>query len=717
MTFDNPQSLAKELFVETRSFFFRPFDIIRGFRAENLRYDLLAGLTVAVVMLPQAMAYALIAELPPQIGIWSVIVASVVGILWGSSRFLHTGPTNAASLLVLSTLLAVAAPGTPQYLAFAGVMAVMVGLIRLFMGLARMGVLVNFVADSVVVGFTAGAGILICINQLQHILRVEIEPTPMFIQTLYELALVNDTVHFPSLLIGGGTIVLMLVVKRVRPSWPDALTAILVMTLVSWVFRLSQHGIIVVGEIPRGLPPIAKLPLLDIHLIRSLATGALAVAVIGLVEAMSIARAITAKSGERIDTNQEFVGQGLANIAAGLFSGYTCSGSFTRTAVNYASGARSPMSVIFAALFVVAIVAALAPLASLIPRATLAGLLIVIGIRLVDTKKMASVWRISRGDTTIMIATFAATLLLPLEFAVLTGILVSFGRHLAETSTPQVQRLLPDENFEELIYVPENPECPQLGVLTIRGSLYFGATVHVEDEIRKHVDAYPQQKFLLLQMQQVNRCDVTGLRMLETLVDQTRRRGGDLYLTGVHQAVWQRMKLGGFDLLLGHNHFLPEDTAIENLFYKVLDPAICIYKCPLRVWSHCQTLPKSDRLVEIVDLPEAQAIPATSMITPAELWELLGQEPVADRPLVVDVREKPEYQVGHIPDVELKPMPELLGSTGGLPKDRDIVFVCRTGRRSSRVIVALQKRGYHRLRMLNGGMMAWREAGLPQVIE
>ncbi len=716
MSADNNQSLAKELFEETRSYFFRPFDVIRGFRAENIRFDLLAGLTVAVVMLPQAMAYALIAELPPQIGINSVIVASVVGVLWGSSRFLHTGPTNAASLLVLSTLLTVAAPGTPEYLAAAGVMAVMVGLIRLFMGLARMGVLVNFVADSVVVGFTAGAGILICINQLQHVLKIEIEPTPLFFQTLDELFRSNDPIHWSSLIIGLGTILAMLVIKRLRSSWPDALIAIVVMTLISGILRLEQRGVVVVGTVPGGLPPIANLPLLDIHLIRNLATGALAVAVIGLVEAMSIARAITAKSGDRIDANQEFVGQGLANIAAGLYSGYTCSGSFTRTAVNYASGARSAMSVVFAAVFVVAIIWILAPAAAIIPRATLAGLLIVIGIRLVDVKKIASVWRISRGDSVIMIATFAATLLLPLEFAVLTGILVSFGRHLVDTSRPEVQTLLPDENYKELIHLPEKPECPQLGVLTIRGSLYFGATVHVEDEVRKHVEANPAQNYLLLHMQQVNRCDVSGLRMLETLVDQTRRRGGDLYLTGVHQAVWQRMKLGGFDRLLGHDHFLTEDMAIEHLFYMVLDPAICIYKCPLKVWSQCQTLPKSDRLVGIVDLPDAQEIPATLRIAPAALWEILGSDQV-NRPVVIDVRERPEYERGHIPDVELRPMPELLSPDAELPNDRDVVLVCRTGRRSSRVIVALRRRGLNRIRMVDGGMIAWREAGLPQVIE
>ena len=704
-----------EWFAETRSYFFRPFEVLKSIRTNQLRFDLLSGLTVAVVMLPQAMAYALIAELPPQMGIYSAIVASVIAILWGSSKFLHTGPTNAASLLVLSTLMVVAVPGSPEYIAAAGVMAIMVGIIRLLMGIARMGVLVNFVADSVVVGFTAGAGILIAVNQVPHLINVQVESSPLFFSTLYEVIQTTESVHWPTFAIGGGVVVTMLLLKWLLPKWPDGLIAIVIASLVVGIFSLDQQGIRVLGRMPQELPPISRLPL-NFFLIRDLVTGSLAIAVIGLVEAMSISRSIANKSGERIDANQEFVGQGIANIFAGLFSGYTCSGSFTRTAVNYSAGARSVMSVILASVFVVGIMFFFAPMANYIPRAALAGLLVVIGIRLVDRKRITKVWRISKWDTTIMIATLAATLLFPLEFAVLTGVLISFARQLIETSKPQVQQLLPDEDYQEFSHHPEKQTCPQLGILTVRGSLYFGATGHVEDTIREHMEAYPEQRYLLLHMQQVNRCDVSGLRMLESLVDLIRDKNGDLFLTGVHQAVWSKMRRSGFDLKLGHDHFLTESRAVEKLFYKVLDPAICIYSCPNKVWAECQTLPKSDRLLQI-EIPSGPVLPhPVKQIKPDDIWSRFsnGEE---TQPVLVDVREPVEYEQGHIPNAKLIPMPDLLSDSPSVPDADEIVFVCRSGRRSQKVISYLERKGYKNLALIEGGMLGWRDAGLPQVID
>jgi SulP family sulfate permease len=366
---------------------------------------------------------------------------------------------------------------------------------------------------------------------------------------------------------------------------------------------------------------------------------------------------------------------------------------------------------------VVAIVYVGAPLAAYIPRAALAGLLIVTGVRLVDRKRMVRIWRISKGDTTILAATFVATLLLPLEFAVLTGVLVSFARHLIETSQPVVESLVFDESRDTLVHDTEKPECPQLGVMTIRGSLYFAATAHVETEIQRHLEAHPDQKLLLLQMEQVNRCDFTGLRLLETLVDRIRQRGGDLFLTGVRQAVWDKMQLSGFDQLLGLDHFLPTDRAIEELYYRIIDPVICIYRCPHRVWTQCQTLPKSDRWpdVRVEVLPPVDT--RVPEIEPEALWERLQTEPAEQQPIVVDVREQAEFERGHVPQAKLMPMPELIVGQPDLAKTRDTVFVCRSGRRSARVVAAFQRRGQQRIRVLKGGMTAWRQAGLPQVIE
>ena len=718
------------------AFFTRPFEIARHVRrdATRLRPDAIAGLTVAVVLLPQAIAYALIAELPPQMGLYAAIVAAIVGALWGSSFHLHTGPTNAASLLVLSSLIGVASPGSPEWIAAAGLLAVMVGAAQLVMGLARMGVLANFVSMSVVVGFTAGAGILIMVNQLRHLFRLDdVRSLPEFHTTIVEVARHITRLHVPSLLLGLGTMFVIIGLRRFRPRWPSALAGMVLASAVVALLNLDQQGVHVMGELPRSLPPLASLPLFDLQLIGRLSTGALALSAIGLVEAISIARSIAAQSGQHLDSNQEFVGQGLANIAAGFFSGYTCSGSFTRSAVIHTSGGRTPLASVFSGLWTLAAMLLFAPLAGFLPRAALAGMLIVISYTMIDRAEIVRILRASIGDSLIMIVTFAATLLLPLEFAVLVGVIVSFARYIVQTSMPGVASLMPDDEFRHFVHRPEKLPCPQLAVIAIQGSLYFGATHHVEEAIRANFERNPGQRFLLLKMNLVTHCDVSGIHMLESIVRLYRQHGGDVFMVRVREPVREKMRLTGFEQTLGTDRILPEDNAIGHLFYKVLDPAVCIYECPARVWLECQNLPKypfpegARRAPGAPDMPLAIDVPE---ISPVDLRHHLLHDHPASRPLVVDVREPREFRQGHIPGAHLAPLPKLLTAAPGdregvapgigmpgLPHDRDIVLVCRTGRRSIRAAAALQHFGYRRLHILQGGILAWEAAGLLEALD
>lgn len=700
---------------DAAAFLARPVDIVRSYDRSSLRPDIMAGLTVAVVMLPQAIAYALIAELPPQVGLYAAIIASIVGAFWGSSSHLNTGPTNAASLLVLSTLITIAVPGTPEYVLAAGLMAVVIGVIRLVMGLARLGVLVNFVSDSVVIGFTAGAGILISINQLSHVLRVDVPSSPSFYVTLQNLSASISQTHVLSVLITLLTVTTIVALRRWRPRWPSALLGMVVAGLSVALFGLDEQGVRVLGELPRGLPPLTAVPIFDFELINQMSTGILAAAAIGLVEAMSIARAIAAQSGEYIDSNQEFVGQGLSNIAAGFFSGYTCSGSFTRSALNYANGARTAFSSVFAGVWVLLAMLLFAPLTAYLPRAALSGVLLVTAYSMIDRKEMVRIWHTSRGDSIIMLATMLATVFLPLQFAVLTGVFVSFVRYVVKTSTPGVHSMVPDEKFDHFIYEPDQPECPQLGVLTVEGSLYFGAAHYVEDQIRQHMEQHPRQRFLLLRMHRVNHCDVSGLHMLEAIVRLYRQQDGDVFMVGVRSDVWAKMKLSGFNAFLGMDHFLSQERAIEHIFYRILDPAVCIYKCPVKIWQECQTLPKSPCTDAI---PLGTVVPATAVIpslTPRTMWQQMA---TTERPYqIIDVREKNEFSGGHIPGARLVPMPLLLRGEVTLDRETDIILVCRTGRRTTQVLYALQEDGYTNLAHLAGGMVAWEASGLPVVIE
>ncbi|MCA9981375.1 MAG: STAS domain-containing protein, partial [Anaerolineales bacterium] len=609
---------------------------------------------------------------------------------------------------------AVAAPGSPEYLLAAGVMAFWAGIIRIVMGVARLGLLVNFVSDSVVVGFTAGAGMLIIINQVRHVLRLDFAGTPSFFETAGRIAENLGDFHPQSLGIGLLTMILLVALKRLRPKWPGALIAMSVATAVAYFFNPEQLGIVVLGELPRSLPPFTftQLPLFDETLIREMAPSILAVALIGLIEAASISRAVAARSGQYLNSDQEFVGQGLANVAAGAFSGYPVAGSLTRSLVNYEAGAKTQMSAALSAVWALIAMLLFAPVAAYLPRAALAGLLIVTGTKMINTSEMARIWRTSLGDLSIMIVTWVATILLPLEFAVLVGVLISFARYIAKTSAPGVYSMLPDDEFAHFEHQPTKPECPQLAVITIMGSLYFGAAPHVEDAIRNHMDDYPEQKYLLLRMHRVNQCDISGIHMLETIVRLYRQKGGDVFMVGLSDEVWEKINLSDFDLFLGVNHFLDQETAIKHIFDNVLNPSICVYGCRIRAWKECQNLPKNTALGHV---PLAELAPAEAdlpHISPQGLWMRLNDDP-KDYPLLIDVREPEEYNEGHLRPAQSVPLPHLFdGSREPLPRDRDIVFICRSGRRSLQVTQAFIEQGYTRVYNLEGGMLGMELADL-----
>lgn len=691
----------------------QPFRLLRGYGPAGLRADLVAGTTVGLVLLPQALAFSLLAGLPPVMGLYSAIVAAIVGALWGSSHHLHSGPTNTAAILTLSVLLPIAPPGSPAFIAAAGLIAVLAGLIRVIMGLARLGLLVNFVSDSVAVGFTAGAGLLIMSNQLGPLLRLELPPTAGLIETLREVALRLGEVHLPSLILGAAAAALIFFFPRLSRKVPAVLVGVSICGLAAYFLGLEGQGVKVLGALPQSLPPLASLPLLDLALIGQLANGALALAIIGLVEAVAISRAVASHSRQRLDSNQEFIGQGLANIAAGFFSGYPCSGSFNRSALSFQAGARSSMGNVFSGLFVLAAIFLLGPLMAHLARPVLAGALAVTAYSMVDRQRMAQIWRGSKGEAAIMAVTLLATLLLPLQFAVLIGVLMSLGYYLLRTSAPQVVSVLPEAEYRHWSHQPSKPNCPQLGVIDLLGDLYFGAANHVEESLYDELACNPRWRFLLLRMHAVQHADLSGIRALETVHRQLRERGGDMYLVRVRDEVLSRMRATGFYDQVGASNFLDEDGAIEHIFYHVLDPAICIYECEVRAFRECQNLPKrSLNLPLSLNLASAgQPVPS---IRPQVLWASLR---TPEPPLVIDVREPREFKQGHIPGALLLPLSEIIEGNGLPPDNRPIVLACRSGRRSTRAAALLAQRGYSDLTVLEGGMLAWQAGNLLEAID
>ncbi|WP_420632308.1 sulfate permease [Candidatus Leptofilum sp.] len=700
----------------------RPATLFRTYNRSNLRPDLMAGLTVTVILLPQAIAFALIAELPPQMGIYAAILGAVVGGLWGSSNQIHTGPTNAISLLVFSSLAAVVAPDTAEFAIAAGVLAVMVGLFQLLMGLFRLGMLVNFVSHSVIVGFASGAGVLIAIKQVSPLLGISFESHNIAEALAGIVANLPDS-HLQTAVIGLGTMLLIVILRRINNRLPAALITMMIASLAVFLLRLDEAGVRVIGQLPKSLPPLADLPLFNLETISQLSTGALAVAAIGLVETTAIARSVSAQTGQRLDSNQEFVGQGMANIFMGLFSGYPGAGSFSRTAVNFKAGAQSPMAAIFSGIFMIVALFTLAPLAAYLPTAALAGVLIVTAYGMIDKEEIARIWRSHPGDASIMVTTLVGTLFLEIEFAVLLGIILSLGLYIWRTSTPRIQTVLPDDTFSHFIYRPDKSPCPQLAIIEVYGDLYFGAVNYVEEFITDYADAHPEQRFLLLRLDHVNTCDFSGIHMLETLVRMYRDKGGDVFMAGTNYRVKQMMLSSEFDSFLGENHILDEDEAIGKIFYQELDPAVCIYECPIRAFRECQNLPKRIDLagIPLMDETESEHI---MFVEPLHLWQQLypangRNEETANTavPYVVDVREPREFRQGHIAEATLVPLPKILSTDVKLPADKQIVLVCRSGRRSRRAAAALQNIGCLNVQVLQGGMLAWQSAGLLEAVD
>lgn len=710
--------MTSEPLRRVRDFAVRPAAILRGYRSANLRPDLIAGITVAIVAVPQVIAYAAIAGLPPAVGLYTSIVATAVGALWGSSRHLSTGPTNASSILVLAVLAPLAAVGSGEYVLAAGVLAVFAGLLRLGFAAVGLGMVVNFASRAVLLGFTAGAAVLIAVGQLRHLLRIEIPRSPQLVDTLSGLAQGIGGSHLPSVAIGVVTIVVILAVNRLSSKMPGSMLALVAMGSMVAAVGAERLGVAVVGEVPRSWPGFASLPSLGWLASEgrgsALLAGAFAVTALGLVEAISIAREIARQSGDHLDVDQELVGQGLANVAAGLSGGYACSGSFTRSAVNFQAGARTPLAGVFSSLVVLAMVLAFGPLAAFLPQAALAGLILLVAARMVDWNTVRRVARTSPAEAASMAVTFVATLTVPLQFAVFVGVMLSLAIYIYQSSLPQVVEVVPDPTFRHFVEREGAPVCSQLGVVAIRGSLFFGAASHVEDELLRIRRSNPGQHLLLLRMHGVDRCDYSGIEALEAVVRVYRETGGDVFMVQVRDPVLETMRRTGFEELLGLENFLAQEQAIDWLFESAIDPAVCVYECEQRVFAECQPLQKHpyDLRLPTYSHHVAHALQHLGVV---ELSDALTRE--GDQAMLLDVREPEEYQAGHLPGAELMPLREVIENAERLPRDRPIFLVCRSGRRSTRAMHWLIDLGFERVYNLRGGILSWKARGRPVEVE
>ena len=568
-----------------------------GVNRASLRADAIAGITGALVVLPQGLAYAVIAGLPPAYGLYCAMIPVIVAAMFGSSWHLVSGPTAAISIVVFSAVTPLAAPGSEQYVTFVLTLTLLVGLIQFAIGMSGLGALLNFVSHGVVLGFTAGAGVLIAASQLSYFFGLDLPRGGSLFGNLRQFVIHVRDINLNVLLISLVTLGSALFVRRRWPHLPNLMIAMAVGSAAAWMLNrllggAEATGVAILGDLPAVLPPLSA-PSIDPDVWARLANAAFVVAVLGLTEALAISRAVALRSGQLIQGNQEAVGQGLANIVGAFVSGYASSGSFTRSGINYTSGARTPLGAVFASGFLVLLLALMSPVLGLLPYASMAAVLMLVARSLIDVDHLRGVMRTRTAETWVLLGTFVATLLLNLEFAILAGVFLSLAIYLDRSSKPDLTPAMPatDEGSYHFVRDPGTPQCPQLRIVFLDGSIFFGAANHLQEAFRE-IDERHGQRHLLLLCSGVNRIDLTGAEMLANEAERRQRMGGGLYLQYVKEPVMDVLRKGGYDRRIGLHNFFPFGTMSMDTLVPRLNPSICA-NCKVRAFRQCPPPPRS----------------------------------------------------------------------------------------------------------------------------
>ena len=486
--------------------------------------DLIVGLSGAILALPQSIAYALIAGLPPEYGLYAAIIPVLIACLWGSSWHLICGPTAAISIVLYASVSPLAVPGSQDYVTLILLLTFLAGVFQWLLGMLRFGALVNFVSHSVVLGFTLGAAVVIALGQLPNLLGLDLPNQATALNSLMSLISHVGTLDWPSLVLGLGTLALGIILKLLLPRWPTLLITLALSGLLVWLWPMMFGHVKLVSSFVGKLPPFSPLPL-DLDLVLRLLPSAVAVGMLGLVTSLSIARSLSARSQQLLDANQEVRAQGLSNIVGGFFSGSLSAGSFTRSGLSYEAGACSPLAGVFSALWVALFAVTGAALIAHIPIPSMAGSILLISWGLVDHRGIRSLFRVSRAEFVVMALTCVATLLLELQTAIYAGVLASLFFYLKRTSQPRVQHWRDGDD----------------DVLRVGGSIFFGASHYLQVRLQRLHGSR-----VVIDAQQINFIDYSGVEMLHQEARRLLRQDRSLTLRRARpQVVEELRKLEG----------------------------------------------------------------------------------------------------------------------------------------------------------------------------
>ncbi|MFT7107962.1 MAG: SulP family sulfate permease [Yoonia sp.] len=559
-------------------------DWARRYDRATLTNDLVAAVIVTIMLIPQSLAYALLAGLPPEMGLYASMLPIILYAIFGTSRALAVGPVAVVSLLTVAAVSKIAVPGTSEYIAAAITLAFFSGLILLALGLFRLGFLANFLSHPVIAGFITATGIIIAASQMKHIFGIQAHG-----HTLPELigSLVHNAsqVNWITALVGVSAtgflfwvrkgLLPLLIGMRISPrlagifAKAGPVAAIAVTTLIVWFFDLAARGVQVVGDVPKGLPPLT-LPSFSMDMWTSLIGAAILISVIGFVESVSVAQTLAAKKRQRIDPDQELIGLGAANLGASFTGGFPVTGGFSRSVVNYDAGADTPAAGAFTAIGLAGASLFLTPLIFHLPNATLAATIIVAVLSLVDFSVLKKSWRHSKADFAAVAATMSVTLLMGVELGVTAGVAISILIHLYKTSRPHMAIVGQVPETEHYRNVLRHDVLTDPSILTIRvdESLYFANTRFLEDRIYDEVAKQPELQHVILMCSAVNTIDMSALESLEAINERLKAGGVIFHLSEVKGPVMDQLNATGFLQVLSGQVFLSQHSAQSALSSK-----------------------------------------------------------------------------------------------------------------------------------------------------
>ena len=545
---------------------------IRG----KFRSDLSAGLTVGMVVIPQSMAYAAIAGVNPVYGLYTAIIPTIIGALFGSYPFLITGPTNPTALVTASVLLGYV--DRANYLEFVLVVAILAGVFKLLLGLLKIATISRYISNSVLVGFLSAAGVLIIANQTGNLLGLSLARSNGIWGILTSLVSQFQNVHLLALLLSLISIGLMLGIRALNPKLPAALLTIILTSLLVFVLGWHSQGIRLVNDVglPEHLTLRFHIPQIDLREFPKLIVPSAAIALFGLMESVSITKAMSQMTGDPLDPSREMVGQGLASIVGGFFLCMPSSGSPSRTVINVVNGAKTKISAIISGLSVLVFLLLFSRLIGYIPIPALAGVVVVSSASLINPGLIKMTWQSRLNSRIVLLVTFISALVLPFEYAIFLGILSTLLMYLGESSRVNLSYILEDENgqFIELPMERIEERKPEIAIVNIEGDLYFAAVEGLEEQINRILNS--GLKILILRFRRTHLLASTGIMALDHIIKAAKAKGVEVLFCGVHAEIRQTLESSGILDSIGQSRIFIANDQLFTSAQKALDEAKAI---------------------------------------------------------------------------------------------------------------------------------------------